>query len=205
MKPGDLLHIHGQNDDGTFSEWYAEVVGVDDNDNVEVFYLEQTQLCNGHVWSFKKEWDVIPKESIKAIFSPCQKTYLATYKEFGFIPTVEENQFLRVNDNIPSHVLTPLPLDEDNDEHDDDSDMADFIVDDDIADEPFTHADVNTSDFVKETHQAVNDYNQWAPATPEELRVKNFIDGLAKRYQEDDDNRQFARGTSVNYERPKIK
>jgi len=205
MKPGDLIHIHGQNSDGTFSDWYAESVGVDDDGNMEVFYIEQTPLCGGHIWSFKEEWDIIPVESVKAIFSPCQNTYISTFKAFGFIPTVEENKFLRVGDDIPLSILTPLPLDDDDDEHDDDSDMADFIVDDDVANEPFTHADVNTSDFIKETHQAVNDYNQWAPATPEEMRVKNFIDGLAKRYQEDDDNRQFARGTSVNYERPKMK
>ena len=36
MKPGTLIRINGQLDDNTYENWYGEVVGVDENDNIEV-------------------------------------------------------------------------------------------------------------------------------------------------------------------------
>ena len=33
-------------------------------------------------------------------------------------------------------------------------------------------------------------------------KVKTFIDNLAEKYQQQDDNRQFARGTSLDYLHP---
>ena len=67
----------------------------------------------------------------------------------------------------PESTLTRLKEDEDDD-------MGDFIVDDDVANEPFTYADPD-NDFVRETHQAVHDYNKWDPKNNSE---KNDFVGL---------------------------
>ena len=56
MQTGDLLHIHGQNDNETFDEWYGELVGINEDGNLEVFLLEKTNLCGGFVWSYRSEW-----------------------------------------------------------------------------------------------------------------------------------------------------
>ena len=60
------------------------------------------------------------------------------------------------------------------------------------------------NDFVREVHQAVNDYNEWEPKNKQEEKVKSFIDNLAHKYQQQDDDRQFARGTSLDYANPPL-
>ena len=68
---------------------------------------------------------------------------------------------------------------------------------------PFTLAP-NTSQFVRETHQAVNDYNKWSPTEAGAVKIKDFIDNLAEKYSAEDDNRQFVNGTSVAYNHPPV-
>ena len=76
MKEGDLLHIKGQNDDGTISTWYAEVVGVNDDGLLEIFYLEQTELCQGYIWSYRSEWTTVSPSCVIRSFTP--KTNIST-------------------------------------------------------------------------------------------------------------------------------
>ena len=203
MKEGDLLHIRGQNEDGTSTKWFAELVGIDEDGKLEVYFLEQTNKMGGHIWAYASDWQTIDKETVQKVITPDKNHYVKSYKEYGFVPTVEENQFLKVGDTIPSHIMTPIPLDSDQEGQmkDDDSDMDDFIVDDDEANEPFTHAPPNT-EFVRDVHQAVNQYNGWEPQNGTERNVKVFIDNLADKYQRQDDNRQFVRGRTVDYSKP---
>lgn len=205
MQLGDLLHILGQNDDGTQTTWFAELVGIDEDGDLEVFYLEQTEMCESYVWSYSSDWYRVSKDCLLQVFHPTKKSYLKTYKEFGFIPTVEENQFLKAGVFIPEHILIPMPLDSDIEESEEDiSDTDSFFIDDDVANEPFSQADPQSSSFVGDMHKAVCDYNQWQPKDPSENQVKDFIDDLAKKYQSEDDNRQFARGKTVDYIRPPV-
>ena len=51
MKEGDLLHIRGQNEDGTSTKWFAELVGIDEDGKLEVYLLEQTKQLEGHIWA----------------------------------------------------------------------------------------------------------------------------------------------------------
>ena len=204
MKAGDLLHIKGQHDDGTISTWYAELVGIDEDGMLEIFYLEPTKLCQGYIWSYKSDWTTVSPQTVIRSFTPTKETYLSTLHSFGFHATVEENQFLKVDVDIPKSITVPMMLDSDTDSvHEGDEDMSDFIVDDDVANEPFTHAPA-TSSFVQDTHKAVNDYNKWVPKNRSESRVKSFIDDMEQRYRMDDDNRHFARGEHVDYLHPKL-
>tara|TARA_A100001015_G_scaffold318408_1_gene438221 strand:+ start:2466 stop:3083 length:618 start_codon:yes stop_codon:yes gene_type:complete len=204
MNVGDLLHIKGQLDDGSTTIFYAELVGINEDNQLEVYYLEQTKKLEGHIWSYKSDWDVVHEDCVERVFHPTQPSYVSTYKEFGFIPTVKENQFLQNGVEIPSHILVPLPLDSEEEVDEDDAEMNDFIIDDEEANEPFTHA-IPDNEFVIETHKAVNQYNQWEPKNGSEKKVKNFIDGLAEKYQTEDDNRQFAKGKSLDYSHPPTK
>jgi len=202
MQTGDLLHINGKDNNDNPCIFYAELVGIDEDGKLEVYYLEQTKKIEGFVWSYASDWDVVDEDCVETIFHPTKTDYVTVYKQFGFIPTVKENHFIKMGVEIPSHVLLPMPLDsEEEEEEEDDEEMKDFIVDDDVANEPFTHAVVD-NDFVKETHQAVHDYNQWEPKNGTEKKVKTFIDGMAIKYQQQDDNRQFVKGKSLDYLHP---
>ena len=85
---------------------------------------------------------------------------------------------------------------------DSDDDMSDFIVPDEEG-EAFCPASPS-SEFVRETHQLVHEYNQWEPKTPSEEKVKAFVDTLAHKYKQQDDERQFASGKCVYYDRPPL-
>lgn len=207
MKEGDLIHIRGQKDDNSFSTWYGEVVGFDEDDMVEVYLLEQTNMMEGYIWSYATDWQTIPRGSVLEVYTPEHGKYIQTYKAFGFIPTNTADQFLKVGVQVPDHILLPLQLDSDDEgqlkQDEDDSEMDDFIVPDEVANEPFTQANPD-NDFVRETHKAVLDYNHWEPKNESEKKVKTFIDNLADKYQKQDDNRQFAAGSSVDYVKPPL-
>lgn len=198
---GDLLHINGKDANDNPCIFYAELVGIDENEKLEVYYLEQTKKLEGYIWSYAKDWDTVGEECVTQVFHPTKENYVSVYKQFGFIPTVKENHFIQNGITIPSHILVPIPLDSEEDSDEMDEDMKDFIVDDEVANEPFTHAKID-NDFVRETHQAVHDYNKWEPKNQSELKVKTFIDQMAEKYQQQDDNRQFVKGKSLDYLHP---
>jgi hypothetical protein len=207
MKEGDLIHILGQNDDNSKLTLYGEVVGFGEDDSVEVYLLEQTKMMEGYIWSYAKDWQTVPRDSVLSVYTPEQGKYIHTYKAFGFIPTNTADQFLKVGVQVPDHILLPLELDSDDEgqlkQDEDDDEMADFIVPDEVANEPFTQANPD-NDFVRETHRAVLDYNNWAPKNETEKKAKNFIDAMADKYQKQDDNKQFASGMSVDYVKPPV-
>jgi len=85
--------------------------------------------------------------------------------------------------------------------------MCGYVSDDGfvVADgEPFTLADPQEdSGFVAEVHDAVHAYEDWAPAAgTKEAKFRSWMQRFEQKVAHDDDNRQFARGTNVNYARP---
>lgn len=200
-QPGDLLHIRGRDQNDQLCMFYGELVGINEDNLLEIYYLEMTKKHDGYIWSYASDWDTVHRDCVMRSFRPTKDTYVSVYKQFGFIPTVKENYFLKMDVDIPSNVLVPIALDSEEEPVDTDDDMSDFIVPDEIANEPFTHA-VPNNDFVKETHQAVHDYNNWEPKRNSEKKVKTFIDNMAKKYEQMDDNKQFANGTSLDYLHP---
>jgi len=74
-----------------------------------------------------------------------------------------------------------------------------FVVNDD---EPFTLADAEESEFVAETHEAVNQYNEWVPKTDAEKKVRKWMDDFERKIAHKDDEAQFAAGSSCNYTCP---
>jgi hypothetical protein len=198
MKPGTLVKINGQLDDDTYENWYGEVVGTDVNGELEVFLLERSKSHSGYIWEYHGDWQTVPKESVLETYSP-DIGIIQAYKAMGFYPTVNENQFICLSDDIPEDLVLPLQLDEPDEQ---DQYVEDGFVTMDES-ECFTFAPVE-SDFVKETHKAVNDFNNWTPDNPAEIKAKEYIDYLATKVAGVDDNKQFARGHSLNYTRPPV-
>ena len=189
MKVGDFLQVLGE--DGT--SWYAEVVGA--NPDLEVYFIERTEENNGLVWAYSSEWYVIPKESIEIHIDTVN--VIDALEQLGF-RAISDSKFIRIEDEDSPH-LHAMPLD--NIPEDDPigihPEMRDVIVPDEEG-ERFTHA-VPDNDFVRETHEAVNAYNQWHPTEGEEKRVHDFIEQLDRRACAE----EAARGlVSIPYTRP---
>ena len=195
MNEGDLLKIQGET-----GEWYAELVGIDEDGKLEVFYINRTKE-NRWVWEYDEDWQVVSLNSVLEHI-PLDKTNpLTSYKTLGFKPLCPDS-FVKIDeeDSIPADQLMPTgEYDEDEGMESDDS-LRDFIVPDEEG-EAFTHAPMD-SEFVQQTHDCVNQYNQWEPKTSSEKKMKSFVDSLAHKYKQQDDNRQFAQGKSVDYDHP---
>jgi len=80
--------------------------------------------------------------------------------------------------------------------------MADFIVPDDEC-EPFTAA-LADNEFVRSTHCAVREFNDWVPKDDTEEQARAFITRQHARAVRVDDNARFARNLAgaTNYEDP---
>jgi len=194
MKAGDLLKIYGHK--------YAELVGIDEDDNLEVYFISRSK--NKWVWEYEEEWQVVTRNDVVEHIELKKGTALDAYKKLGFRP-LTENTFVKLDDDIPKDVIVPVgDFDEkDSSGLDSDDSLNDFIVPDEEGEE-FRPASP-TNEFVIETHKCVHQYNDWSPEKVEHKKVKKFIDNLSHKYQTKDDDRQFAKGQSVDYEHPPLK
>ena len=190
MKVGDFLQVLGE--DG--NSWYAEVVGV--KPDLEVYFIEKTEESNGLVWAYSPEWHVIPKESIEIHIET--ENVVQALEQLGF-RAISDSKFIRIEDESSPELVCAMPIDEipEDDPIGIHPEMRDFIVPDEEG-ERFTQA-VPDNDFVRETHEAVNAYNQWRPTQGEEKRVHDFIEQLDRRACAE----EAARGlVSIPYTRP---
>ena len=191
MKVGDFLQVLGEDGDS----WYAEVVGV--KPDLEVYFIEKTEENNGMVWAYSPDWHVIPKESIEIHIET--ENVVNALEQLGF-RAISDAKFIRIEDESSPH-LVAMPIDNvpDDDPLGIHPEMRDFIVPDEEG-ERFTQA-VPDNDFVRETHEAVNAYNQWQPTEGEEKRVHDFIEQLDQRACTDEAARGLA---SIPYTRPPV-
>tara|TARA_B100001250_G_scaffold193861_1_gene166626 strand:+ start:7459 stop:8061 length:603 start_codon:yes stop_codon:yes gene_type:complete len=190
MKVGDYLQVLGE--DG--ESWYAEVVGV--KPDLEVYFIERTEENNGKVWGYTPEWYVIPPESVEIHITTTN--VVDALEQLGF-RAISDSTFIRIEDENSPDLVTAVPIDNvpDDDPLGIHPEMRDFIVPDEEG-ERFTQA-IPNNDFVRETHEAVNAYNQWNPTEGEEKRVHDFIEQLDQRACTD----ESARGLeSIPYTRP---
>lgn len=194
FKPGDLIQ--------TTHKLIGEIVSVLDNELEVYFLVPDLSKANGKIWVYRDDWDTISKDSVtKHIEIVDKKKYPEYYKQLGF-KVMTEKLFIRSNMDIEKDEdlkKFPFPTDCIDNEQEDDYDYTDdFIVKDGEA---FTFADTN-NDFVKEVHQAVNDYNKWEPKTKKELSIKHFIDNMELKYSTQDDDKHFEKGKSLDYKNP---
>lgn len=191
---GDLVKVQGET-----GVWYAEIVGEDEEHQLEVFYINRSE--NHWIWKYDDDWETVSKECILEHIPLVKEKAVECYKQLGFRPLTEET-FIKLDDKIPDDVLVPTG-EFDEEEADSDDSLQDFIVPDDEA-EAFTPADPSIP-FVQETHELVHKYNKWEPKDRKQKRLKSFVDNLAHKYKVKDDERQFAKGTSVDYDHPPLK
>ena len=191
MKEGDLIQ--------TKLKLIGEVVGVLET-TLEVYFLvPDATKANGKIWVYKSEWDTILKSDVvKHIDVKHKELYPKYFREMGF-KAWDGEIFTRVTDNVEKDKdlkKYPFPTGCDTEDELDEYDET-FLA---SEDEVFTFADTE-SEYVMETHKAVNDYNKWQPKNKSELKMKSFIDNMELKYSTMDDNKQFQNGTSLDYKK----
>ena len=172
---------------------YCEVAAVLDN------HLEVWPEKRGWLWQYNDEWCTIPISKPTRHVKPKDRDYRAAYRILvraldgvSFVKTSEENQ-------IPPHVTLPVGVDTDSEEEEARQSDLDFIASDD--EEEFSFAD---TDYAKETHAAVREYNPWQPTTPDGQRIKAFIDYLDHKYCQPIQENLWWAGHSINYTKPPV-
>ena len=194
--PEELNEAQDSNPHGAGMAW------KDKDGKLEIDYISRPK--GKWIWEYEKEWQTVAKWTILEHVPLDKDNPIESYKKLGFRP-LTENTFLKLDevDLIPKNVLLPTGYYDEEEELDSDDSLKDFIVPDEEG-EAFTLAPLD-SDFVKETHEIVNHYNNWEPKNRSEKKVKTFVDGIAHKYKQKDDNRQFAQGKSVDYDHPPMK
>lgn len=193
MIPGDYVTVHAEGDE----IWYAEVVSVSE-DTLDVYYIEKG---DSNVWSYSDHVFEIPKGCVQRhIVTASHANVVGAFRALGFRP-LSDSTFARLDETGVTPVGDPAF-----DMAEDDCvgihpEMRDFIVPDDQG-EAFTLA-VPDNNFVRETHKAVNDFNNWNPVG-EAVRVKEFIEGLDTQVCQQE-NARTRLGEGISYNHPPLR
>jgi hypothetical protein len=187
----------------------AEVVDIDENGDLEVYFIVPNQSkANGKILEYNDEWETIKAAEVTLhVKKPKNRLdYPKAYREVGLkvwdgviFTRVEDDE--EVDDDLCKFRFPANCIEIESSEESDD-DMSDFIVPDDEG-EPFRPASPSSA-FVRETHQAVLDYNSWVPHDAAQTKVKTFIDEMDSKCAHAEDDRQFVLGTSIDYNHPPI-
>lgn len=205
--------------------FHGEIVGIDSDGKVEVSRLKKTKKQEERIWEFvaDDEWSAIdPIFITKHVAVPDAAHRSETkkaWKEIGFLPGGDGMTFCRIEDES----ATTLPLyegdesDEDNEEgiastkpgmhgYEDDG----FVIPDDEGSE-FEFADPDELDeegakFVRETHKAVREFDNWVPEDKQGHAIKAFIETMDKKATIETDNQRLAAGkNSISTSNPPVK
>lgn len=193
MVPGDYVAVYAEED----KIWYAEVVSVAD-DTIDVYYIERG---DSNVWSYSEDVFEISKDCVERhIARSSHSNVVAALRALGFRP-LSDSTFVRLDEIGVTPVGDPAFDMEEDDFVGIHPEMRDFIVPDEEG-EAFTLARPD-NDFVRETHKAVNDFNNWAPVG-EAVRVKEYILGLDSQVCRQE-NARTRLGEGISYNHPPLR
>lgn len=192
MIVGDYVSVYAEED----QIWYAEVVAVA-SDTLDVYYIEKGDQ---NVWSYSEHVYEIPRGCVKThVVTSSHANIVSALRAFGFRP-LSDHTFARLDETGVTPIGDPCFDIEEDDCIGIHPEMRDFIVPDDDG-EAFTLAKPD-NDFVRETHKAVNDFNNWHP-DGEAVRVKEYIDGLDSRVCRQE-NARTRLGEGISYNHPPL-
>ena len=207
---GDIISFEIAN-----KKFHGEILGIDAQNNIEVSRLKKTEKQEGRIWEFVADdaWSAIEpkfvKKHIRVGNDASRKEVVSAWKEVGFIPGGDGITFCRVEDEEE----TTLPLyggDESSDESSDDEDKPSanpdmygyvddgFVIpDDEGSDFEFANPDELDEEgakFVRETHQAVHDFDKWSPGDKQGKAIKHFVETMDHKATIQTDNVRLTKG-----------
>lgn len=204
------------------SVFFGEIVGLDDDNKIEVSRLKQTKKQESRIWEYVDDdkWSAIdPKFVSKHVKVDTSKgaSVMKGWKQLGFLAGGDGISFCKLEDEKD----TMLPIFHGDSDSEDDEEpsknpkmhgYADdgFVVPDDEGSE-FEFAnpddlDDEAAEWVRETHQAVHEYKQWEPKDKQGKALKSFIDKMDhKASVETNDQRWDAGKESISTDNPPLK
>lgn len=223
---GDLVKINGESDDGAPEEWIGEVVDINDPAGIVVCLLERTKEQSSKIWRFLGSETIAPVEAITEHVVPerpdgmlTRRTVKNAWEIMGFSVGVDDF-CLKEDEHEVTLELGNVDTSSDEDEDDEDDDDEDYdpgdacdedeeISSDEECDDPtlggFIVADEEEDgddDFVADTHNAVNDWEDWQPRSKRQRRFKRSVDALAQRAAQEADDAAFQRGEAASVRPP---
>lgn len=205
--------------------FHGEVLGTDEHHHVEVSRLKKTEKQEGRIWEFVADdaWSAIDakfvKKHLKLGNSATRKVVVAAWKELGFIPGGDGITFCRIEDE--DSIALPLYEGAESDDSEDEMESSSnpamhgyaddgFVVPDDEGSD-FEFADPDELDeeaakFVRETHQAVHDFDKWNPEDKQGKAIKKFVETMDYKATIQTDNVRVAKGKeTIRTSRPPVK
>jgi hypothetical protein len=190
---GDYVKIQMDNGD----VWIGEVVDVADT-TLDVYYIKKGA---DNVWTYSDDVYEISKETVlEHVSLRDHPNVISALKEMGLRP-LTDSTFASLDEKgvVPLGDAAFEEVEEDFvGIH---PEMQGFIVPDESG-EAFTFAK-GDSDFVKETHDAVRQYNSWQPEG-EARRIKEFIDNMDTKACAQE-NARTRLGEGLAYNKPPTK
>jgi len=206
--------------------FYGEVLGIDDQNKVEVSRLRKTAKQESRIWEYVADdsWSAIDASYITQHYAVTNEAtrsqIVAAWKQLGFVPGGDGITFCRLSDE--ESVTLPLYGGDESD-NDSDEDLPStkegmhgyasddgFIVPDDEGSE-FEFADPDELDeegakFVRETHEAVHGFANWQPTDKQGHAIKAFIEKAEIKAAIETDNRRLESGkSSISTSKPPLK
>ena len=201
IKCGDALQIAGENSENKQEEtWYAVAKSNVCNERLQVEYLEPHPT--NHTWQFDGVQQECPLGAVQhfAAYDEHKGPQYA-WHDLGF-QMLGPSTFVR--HDVPDNADVPIgdpAFDVYSEDDDDAGSLKDFIADES---ERFTQASP-TSDFVRDVHASVRQFEDWQPSNDQERGIKSFIERIESRAAAQDDNKHFARGERVvPYKQPPV-
>lgn len=194
--------------------FHGEILGIDEEQKLEVSRLKKTEKQDGCIWEFvdDDQWSAIDSKFVKKHIQlgngASRNDVVSAWKEVGFIPGGDGITFCRVEDEDK----TTLPLyggAESSDDSDDEdtpslnpemhgyADDGFVIPDDEGSDFEFANPDELDEEgakFVRETHQAVHDFEKWNPEDKQGKAIKKFVETMEHKATIQTDNARFEKG-----------
>ena len=216
---GDLIQFDIAN-----KKFYGEIVGIDEHNKLEVSRIQKTTKQEGRIWEFVDDdkWSTIdPKYVSKHVQVDSSKgaSVVNGWRELGFLAGGDGMSMCKLEDESQ----TTLPIfqgDPDSDDEDGEQSSSNpqmhgyvddgFVVPDDEGSE-FEFADPSELDdeaaeWVRETHEAVREYDKWQPNDKQGKALKTFIDKMDHKAAIDTDNQRLEAGKeSISTSKPPVK
>tara|TARA_B100001559_G_C16491620_1_gene618690 strand:+ start:1312 stop:2004 length:693 start_codon:yes stop_codon:yes gene_type:complete len=222
--PGDLI-IFKVGD----QKFYGEIVGIAESGKIEVSRLKKTAKQEGRIWHFVDDdkWSAIDSNLVtKHVAIPEGSTrdiLVKAWKEIGFIPGGDGMTFCRAEDE--ENTTLPLYQGEESSDDEDTTGLTPsnkagmhgyasddgFIVPDDEGEEfdfadPDDLSDDEAAEFVRETHRAVREFDNWQPKDKQEEAIKKYIERMDHTATIQTDNQRFAAGKeTIRTSKPPLK
>ena len=211
LKRGDMLTITGEDDNGKKETWLAEYYDKDkkQKDHIVINYIEEDLDDPPFLkYNTRDHFDTCHIDCVDDYASSSvgfsnqwkheREGYAAACKKLGY-RMLSKDKFIKEEDYDSSkHDIGEFDgfTDDSSDDESEDEDDKNFIVatSDLTEEEDFSEGNSDEDEFIRDTHKAVREYENWEPTNKKQKKVKKFIDDLTDKIIKQEDEKRFQQG-----------